>query len=270
MEIKILCPVWGHEHINIEDFALHVKEAGFDGLDTWAPEDPSERKRLHNVLKDLDLVWVAHQHQAKGEDFKSFAASFRHYLEMTAEGDPLLLNSHTGRDYFTVEQNLTILDIANDFEKETGLIVAHETHRGRICFHPAAAMDLFRLKDFHITADLSHWTCTSESFLENFPEAVDEAIRRTRHIHARVAFEEGPQITDPRAPEWQHAVDHFMGWWQRMVDSRRRAGAKLLTITPEFGPPPYMPTIPYTREPIADQFAINAYMKDLLRTRFVG
>jgi len=269
MEIKILCPVWGHEQLPIEEFALKVKEAGFDGLDTWVPEDRTERTRLHRSIKDLGLVWVSHQHQARGSDARAFADSFRRYLEMSAEGDPLLINSHTGRDYFSMKQNLSLIDVANAFAKETGLVVAHETHRGRVGYHPAVAMDYFTARQFPITADLSHWVCTTESLLENFGEAVDEAIGRTVHIHARVGFEEGPQIGDPRAPQWQYAVDRFFLWWDRMVESRRRAGAGVLTITAEFGPPPYLPVIPFSGEPVADQFTINRYMKDLLRSRYL-
>ena len=269
MEIKILCPVWGHEQLPIEEFALKVKEAGFDGLDTWVPEDRAERSRLHRTIKELDLVWVSHQHQASGADARAFEDSFRRYLGMSAEGDPMLINSHTGRDYFSMEQNLALIDIANAFTEETGFIVAHETHRGRVGYHPAVAMDYFKARRFPITADLSHWVCTTESMLENFGGAVEEAIGRTAHIHARVGFEEGPQIGDPRAPQWQYAVDRFFSWWDRMVESRRRAGARVLTITAEFGPPPYLPVIPFSGEPVADQFAINCYMKDLLRSRYL-
>jgi sugar phosphate isomerase/epimerase len=269
MDIKILCPVWGHEHIPIEDFALKVKEAGFDGLDTWVPEDKTERQRLHRTIKELDLVWVSHQWQAKGDSPQTFRDSFRHYLEISAEGDPLFINCHTGKDYFSFERNLDLIDDATAFAEETGYLVVHETHRGRVGFHPASAMDFFRARQFPITADFSHWTCTTESFLENFSEAVEEGIRRTHHIHARVGFEEGPQIGDPRAPEWQPAVDHFLGWWDRMVENRRKAGAPLLTITAEFGPPLYLPTIPFTRQPVADQFEINKYMKDLLTERWL-
>lgn len=268
MEIKILCPVWGHERVPIEDFAARVREAGFDGLETWVPEDREERRRLHRVIGELGMVWVSHQWQAAGDTPRAFGESFRRWLDNCAEGEPLLINSHTGKDYFSFEENLALVDIAKAFERENGVIVAHETHRGRVGFHPASAMDYFRARDFAITADLSHWTCTTESFLENFSPAVDEAIRRTVHFHARVGFEEGPQVPDPRAAEWQPALQHFLGWWDRMVDARRAAGAKVLTITAEFGPPPYLPTIPFSGKPVADQFTINCYMKDLLRERY--
>jgi hypothetical protein len=43
----------------------------------------------------------------------------------------------------------------------------------------------------------------------------------------------------------------------------------VLTITTEFGPPPYLPTIPFKNVPVADQFEINSFMKDLLRDRYL-
>jgi sugar phosphate isomerase/epimerase len=270
MKIKILCPLWGHEHLEIEDFTAHIKKAGYDGIDTWIPEDPSAKKRLFDSLEKNELLLVSHQHQARGVAFPAFKDSFRQYLRLSAEGGPLLINSHTGKDYFSFAQNLELIDIAAEFAAASGIAVVHETHRGRIGYSPAGMGEYFDARpDLVITADLSHWVCVSESFLENFSGVLEEAIARTRHIHARVGFEEGPQIPDPRAPEWKGAVDHFTGWWDRMVESRRKAGAALLTFTTEFGPPPYMPTRPFTNEPVADQFAVNNHMKDLLRQRYV-
>jgi sugar phosphate isomerase/epimerase len=270
MEIKILCPLWGHEHLDIEDFTTRIREAGYDGIDTWIPEEPSARKKLFRCLEQKELFLVSHQHQAHGNHFSDFKDSFRHYLRISAEGGPILINSHTGKDYFSLQQNLELIDIAAEFAAAKNVPVVHETHRGRVGYSPAVMKDYFDARpELLITADLSHWVCVSESFLENFAGVLEEAVVRTRHIHARIGFEEGPQVPDPRAPEWEHAVDQFTGWWDRMVDSRRRAGAPLLAFTTEFGPPPYLPTIPYTNKPVADQFEINCFMKDLLRQRYI-
>ncbi len=97
---------------------------------------------------------------------------------------------------------------------------------------------------------------------------MDEAISRSRQIHTRVGFEEGPQVPNPRAPEWKYAMDNFLSWWDRIVAVNAEAGCKILPLTTEFGPKPYMPTIPFTNQPVADQFEINCYMKDLLRDRY--
>ena len=36
----------------------------------------------------------------------------------------------------------------------------------------------------------------------------------------------------------------------------------------EFGPPHYLPALPYTQQPVADQWAINVHMMQLLRKRY--
>ena len=43
------------------------------------------------------------------------------------------------------------------------------------------------------------------------------AITRTDHIHARVGYTEGPQITDPRVPEWKRALDFHLQCWDKVV-----------------------------------------------------
>jgi sugar phosphate isomerase/epimerase len=269
MEIKIYCPLWGHEHLDIADFCHKIKAAGYDGIDTWIPEEPLAKGRLFDAISREELLLVSHQYQAQGKTFDEFKQSFLHYLELSYEGNPVMINSHSGRDYFTLEQNLALIDIATAFSERRGITVAHETHRGRIGYSPAVMKDYFKERpDMLVTADLSHWVCVSESYLENFSDVLELAIAAARHIHARVGFEEGPQIPDPRAPEWAFAVNHFLGWWDRIVENRRKAGAVSLGITTEFGPPPYMPTKPFTNVPVADQFAINCYMKDLLRERY--
>ena len=119
-----------------------------------------------------------------------------------------------------------------------------------------------------ITADISHWVCVTESFLENFEDEVIEAVKRAEHIHARVGFTEGPQVPDPRLPYWQNEVQFFLGLWEKILKHHQSIGAAAFTITPEFGPPPYMWTNTHDNSPVANQWDINLYMKDLLKEKF--
>ena len=93
------------------------------------------------------------------------------------------------------------------------------------------------------------------------------AIERTDAVSARVGHAQGPQVADPRAPAWAEALSAHLAWWDAVVELKRERGEPL-TITPEFGPPDYMPTTPYERQPIADQWAINLHMLQLLRKRY--
>ena len=79
----------------------------------------------------------------------------------------------------------------------------------------------------------------------------------------------GPEEPDPRAPEWDAAVKQHFEWWD-IVAARKQKKGERMTVLTEFGPPDYMPTIPYTRQPVADQWAINVHMMQLLRKRYGG
>jgi hypothetical protein len=270
MTLLLLCPQWGQEHLPIEQFLSNVKEAGYDGVETWMPESSAERNELIRLLEAYQLPIVSHQHQANGDNIKSFCRSFEYYLNVSLECAPLFINSHSGRDYFTLDEQLQVLDVAFNFSAKNGIDIYHETHRGRMFFSPGNAAALFHSRpEVKITADLSHWVCVSENLhLRGFESVLAEAIQKTAHIHARVGFEEGPQITDPRLPVWQKEVMVFFNWWEQMFAQQATKRSKFITITPEFGPFPYMWQLPGTLEPVTSQWDINVFMKERLRERF--
>lgn len=269
MELKVFAPGWGYEHMDQRDFLDMVRLAGYDGFDMWLPADDALRKELFDYLQKHQLNIVVQQHQAAGNTFNDFKKAYLENLHNCAEANPLFINSHTGRDYFTFEQNLQLFDIAFEFTAKTGVNVVHETHRKRALYSPGLANEYFKAREqLRITADFSHWTCVTESMLDNFTEIVDEAIQRAGHIHSRVGFEQGPQVGHPGAPEWDYTLQKFLGWWDRIAESRLQQNSKYLTITTEFGPQPYMPSIPFSNTPVADQFEVNCYMKDLVRERY--
>lgn len=132
MEIIILCTQWGYEHLSAEAFLAKVKNNGYDGVDTWMPESKGDRTRFINLLKQFDLSIVSYQHQARGRNIREFCASFEYYLNIALECEPLLINSHSGADYFSIDEQLAVLDVAENFAAKNNIIVAHETHRGLV------------------------------------------------------------------------------------------------------------------------------------------
>jgi sugar phosphate isomerase/epimerase len=266
MDIKVFCPLWGHEQEDIVAFVRRVKEAGYDGLECPLPGELAAKRQLLDALDDNELLFISQLVWASGDDFSTYKESYSHFLKQSLDGNPVLINCHTGRDYFSLEENLKLIDLAQEFEAKTGKKLAHETHRRMFSYAPAVTHPYFDAReDLAITADFSHWVCVSEGFLDNFAPTMDLAIGRAMHIHARVGYHEGPQVPDPRAPEWNEAVDRHLHWWKRIAQTRAQAGAAILTVTPEFGPAPYMPTIPFSNKPVADQFEVNRYMMDLVR-----
>jgi len=121
------------------------------------------------------------------------------------------------------------------------------------------------LPELKINADLSHWCCVTESMLEDHAEAIELAATRTIHIHSRVGYENGPQVSDPRAPEWAEHLAKFETWWKMIIDEHTKRGEKELTVTPEYGPPSYMQTIPFTNKPVADLWEVCLWSAERFR-----
>lgn len=246
-----------------------IYNSGYDGIDTWIPESLQEKHSLFNFVEQNGLELITHQHKAEGSTFERFKQSFLCELHKCAELKPLLINSHTGRDFFTTDQNRQLIDIALEFTHKTGILIAHETHRGRMLYSPQAFAELTEIvNEFPVTADFSHWVCVTESMLENFTSIVDKAITATVHIHARIGFEEGPQVPDPRANEWRYALIQFLQWWDKILTIKAEADIPVFTITTEFGPFPYMINSPVNKMPFTYQQEINLYMKELLANRY--
>lgn len=264
MQIKMFSSTWGLESLGIRGMLEKIQQAGFDGVETGIPTDPTARDELRTLLEELKLDFIAHQYQAVGSG-EDYVESYTQELEKAAAYQPLLINSHTGKDFWSMEENFRLVDIGQEIQQQHGVPVVHETHRGRFLYSTAASKAYFDARpELRINADFSHWTCVSESLLEDQPEIIEEAIRRTEHVHARVGYAEGPQIPDPRAPEWKAELDTFTGWWQRIADRFQHEGRAYLTITPEFGPPPYTWLWPHTQAVLADHFELNCWMKDFL------
>ena len=72
---------------------------------------------------------------------------------------------------------------------------------------------------------------------------------------------------DPRVPEWQEALQIHLEWWKKIIKNNQEAGRKVFTITTEFGPYPYMPILPFSRQPLTCQWDVNVFMKDFLKKR---
>ena len=89
-----------------------------------------------------------------------------------------------------------------------------------------------------------------------------EFARATRHIHARVGYAEGPQVPDPRAPEYLSALERHEGWWDQIITEQTRRGVTSITVEPEHGTDGYQQRLPYTMVETADIWEVNKWIRD--------
>ncbi|MDP4261415.1 MAG: sugar phosphate isomerase/epimerase [Bacteroidota bacterium] len=269
-KLKLLATNWGFGG-TVDEYCAKVKKESYDGIEIWWPVTQKEQDELFNALKkyNLEVGFLTAGHES---NYNDHFASFKRMIDEAAMNKiqkPLYINCHSGRDYFSFEQGKAFIDHTLSLSATTGIKICHETHRSRLLFAaPVARHYMEAIPGLRITFDVSHWCNVHESLLADQQETLDMTLQRVDHVHARIGHQEGPQVNDPRAPEWDAAVKAHLGWWDKIVNLKKQKG-ETLTVLTEFGPADYMPTLPYTRQPLADQWAINVYMMQLLRQRYL-
>jgi hypothetical protein len=268
--LKIFATNWGFSG-NVDEFCGKVKSEGYDGIEIWWNTTKTGQDELFSALKKHKLAVGFLVGGSENEVAKHFETFKKNLLEATDQSvqKPTYINCHSGKDFFTYEENKAFIDLTTEVNKQSGIPIYHETHRGRMLFAAHITKNfLDKNPDLRLTLDISHWTNVHESLLENQTEAVQAALARTGHIHTRIGHEEGPQVNDPRAPEWKNAVQAHLSWWDKIVEIKMKAGQPLTMLT-EFGPPNYLQTLPFTNLPVANQWEINVYMMKLMRERYL-
>ncbi|KXU38064.1 xylose isomerase [Cephaloticoccus capnophilus] len=259
-----MAEMWGWD-----SFCQKVKEAGYDGIEGVPPATRESRELMFAAVHKYGLRFAVTCGCFEPGDYTQQSVGYKALLEDMVQLKPDFINCQTGRDHYSFEQNKVILDIADAISRDSGIPIYHETHRSRFNFAAHITKDyLEKIPELSLTLDISHWCNVHESMLEDQQDAVSLALSRTTHIHARVGHHEGPQVNDPAAPEWKDILGQHLRWWDEVVAQRIAQGQTQLSITPEFGPPSYMPTLPYTCQPLADQWQVNLFMFKLLKARY--
>jgi sugar phosphate isomerase/epimerase len=269
-ELLFLATNWGYPG-SMDEFCKAAKDAGYDGAELWMPATADKQQEMFDALKKYGLQ-VGFLCTGKEATFNEHFAGFKKNLDtiIYSPQKPLYVNCHSGKDHFSFDQATQIINYTIALSKQSGIPIYHETHRTRILYSAVTAKHFMdTIPQLRLTLDISHWCVVHESLLEEMPDVVAQALDRADHIHSRVGHAEGPQVSDPRAPEWNKALETHLQWWDKVI-ARKKSKGERMTILTEFGPPDYMPTLPYTRQPLGDQWAINVHMKNLLKERYLA
>lgn len=268
MKLHLFRHLWGIERSWDVAFPL-IKSVNYVGIEAGLPNS-TDITHFSELLAAHNFEYIAQIFTA-GKTVDEHLVSFRQQLSGAAVLNPVLVNCHSGKDSWTVEDSRRFFDGALQMEADQSLPVAHETHRGRILYNPwitAQLLDTF--EQLHLCADFSHWVCVCERLLTNADELkiIRQCAERCIHIHARVGYEEGPQVPDPRAPEYQTHLAAHESWWDLIWAAQAAQNQPVSTLTPEFGPPAYAHTLPFTQMPVSDVSAICDWQAERQAQRF--
>lgn len=275
-KIKFYCSRWGHELVPWQVFAAKVKQHFFCGVEVIALRYPEQINDMLDSLEKEELEYNLIYTQRNADcDFEKYLVRLKNDMLEIATSycrpnlKPRYIIAQIGREYYTKQQMRRCFDICNEISEITKIAIIQETHRYRWSYAAHVVKDYLNVfPDLKLALDLSHWFCVSESYLTDQAEAVELALSKTVHLHARVGHTQGPQVTDPRSPENAEPLSHHLIWWDKWIDVLTEKGVEECTITPEFGPTPYMVHTPYLNTPLSDLWSINCWMKDLLTARY--
>lgn len=272
MRLQLFKTLWGHTG-TLADAADQAVSAGFIGLEGNADRLP--RDELHSALQSRGLRYIQEIVTAGNYVPRRYDTVEQHITDVERQlllGQSLQPQQVTiigGCDAWTQEQSVRFFGESQEIAARMDITCSFETHRSRSLFNPWITLAILdRLPELRLTCDFSHWVVVLERQLDDDWDAVLEVAKHAHHIHARVGYDQGPQVPHPAAPEFANALCSHQRYWEVIWSAQRAAGYVITTMTPEFGPDGYLHTLPFTRQPVADLWEINAWMGATQKAHF--
>jgi sugar phosphate isomerase/epimerase len=272
MELKIFKTLWGHRG-SLDDAIADCREHGFDGIEGQIP--PETRRAFRSKLFDSGLEIIAEICTAgsyvpnRKATVDAHLESLHRQAENALENNPLFLTVIGGCDAWPTSMTVLFFEKAMELAEKLGVTMSFETHRSRSLYNPWITRDiLHELPQMKLTCDFSHWCVVCERLVDTEPEILTLCARHAHHIHARVGYDQGPQVPHPAAPEFRPALEAHECWWSLIWREQSVRGFTASTMTPEFGPDGYLQSEPFTGRPVGDLKEINNWMAKRERERF--
>ncbi|WP_028485937.1 sugar phosphate isomerase/epimerase family protein [Thiomicrorhabdus chilensis] len=274
MKLKIFKALWGCD-LPIEQAVAQAVHAGFQGIEGRAPQDSREQKKWSALFEQACLDYVAEI--VTGGDYVPHAsatpeqhlADLKLGLENSMPLNPKFATCITGYDAWPESESIDFFKAAIELAQTYGLPINFETHRSRSLFNPWVTRRIAEaIPEMRLTLDISHWCVVCERLMDSEISVLESFLPQVRHIHARVGYDQGPQVPHPAAPEYAAALLSHQTIWARVWQLQKQSGQTCTSMTPEFGPDGYLHRLPFTQAPIADLWEINQWMAETERAHF--
>ena len=266
MKLQFFKTLWGHQG-SLDSAFNEASEAGFAGLEGPAPENKTALQHFKMLLGDSGFSYIAEITTAgtyvpeRQASLQQHIDSFAEKLERSLALKPLFITCLGGCDAWTEERNIEFFNAAMEIADTAGIVVSFETHRGRAFFNPWVTDRIVsQLPEIKLTCDFSHWCVVCERLMDSELEVLQRLSMHAHHIHARVGYDQGPQVPHPAAPEYEYALRAHQSWWELIWQQQLKKDVPVSTMTPEFGPDGYLHTMPFTGEPVAELWELNRWI----------
>jgi sugar phosphate isomerase/epimerase len=268
MKIKIYRTLWGVPG-PWDSAVAGIMDSGYDGIEAilFSAGQHAELRRVlrRRPVPFKGVIWTRNAGRSADDHLRSFRAQLGALLRTGATS----INAIGGYDCWTEREAARYFEGVLEAGAASGVPVSHETHRDSALFHPTAARRvLVQFPELRLTCDFSHWVVACERLLDDQMPLIRLCGARADHIHLRVGTVQAPQVGDVRAPESAPYLRAFERMWDIVWKQQLAHGVATTTACPEFGPPPYLPTLPYSGMPVADLPAICDWQRDRQRLRF--
>ncbi len=266
MKLTLFKTLWGFTG-SYQSAIQQAQTADMYGIEAPAPEKSKGRLELKLLLENHGMNYIAEITTAgsyvpdRHATLQQHLDSFELKLEASLDLDPLFITCLGGCDAWPESQSIEFFQRAIEMAQHYNTTVSFETHRGRSLFSPWVTQRIVnQIPEIKLTCDFSHWCVVCERLIDTEIDIIKLIAKNAHHIHARVGYDQGPQVPNPAAPEYATALQAHQRWWEIIWESQQRREYQVTTMTPEFGPDGYLHEAPFTRKPVADLWELNTWM----------
>lgn len=113
---------------------------------------------------------------------------FKEQVVAAQEFNPVLVNCHAIKDYFTEEMAEIFFKDVLAWQESNNFNVLHETHRKRFLHSPWMTREFVKkFPGLKMVADLSHWVCVAETNPSDpdLTAVIENNAAMFRHTHCR-------------------------------------------------------------------------------------
>ncbi len=234
MRLLFYKTLWGHEG-SIAEACEQAVAAGFHGIEGAAPIDVIQQAEWQRLFAAYELDYIAEITTAgsyvprRRHPITEHLDSFKRKLDASLSLKPRFITSLAGCDAWPESQSIEFFGSLMDIAKAAGVVVSFETHRSRSFFNPWTTMRICeQLPELNLTFDFSHWCVVCERLMDTEMDVLEVLAPQAFHIHARIGYDQGPQVPDPRIPHFRKELESHQNWWHLLWSVH--AGARFLRI----------------------------------------